>query len=416
MSKPLAQIAWQNGAARLLVDGRPFLVLGLQWACESCYSLEQMGPLFPQAARLCANTAVLPVYWREVEPERGQFSFKRVDERIRLAEEHGLRAVFLWFATWKNAHASYAPDYVRRDPEDYPLAVTADGRRTVSLCPLSEQTWQRDRDALVALSQHLHQRDENRTVIMVQLQNEPGIIRSDRCYCATCTERFEAGQWEQQWGQNAAEAFSVASVAGYIDRLAADAKAVHPLPMYVNVWLSSAPRIGGVPGRHYPSGGAVPEMLDLFHEHSPHVDMLAPDIYSHGYRDFRRLCLTYGRPDNPLLIAEHGSAPDSRAEKNVFYAVGEHGALGFDPWAIDFAFPSWTLQPLVDPLGAEWGPQATALRDSYAVIGRAVHPIVEAQGTDRLFTFVQEPGEAGAAWAREDCDVLISYANSDKAG
>jgi hypothetical protein len=38
-----------------------------------------------------------------------------------------------------------------------------------------------------------------------------------------------------------------------------------------------------------------------------------------------------------------------------------------------------------------------------------MEPIVDAQGTERLFTFVQEPGEGGTGWAAGSCDVLISY-------
>ncbi len=88
-----------DGRARLLVDGRPFLILGLQWDCDSCFSAEEMNPLFSHAARMGANTAALPVYWREIEPEPGCFSFAMVDERLRQARAHGLRVVLLWFAT-----------------------------------------------------------------------------------------------------------------------------------------------------------------------------------------------------------------------------------------------------------------------------------------------------------------------------
>jgi hypothetical protein len=83
--------------------------------------------------------------------------------------------------------------------------------------------------------------------------------------------------------------------------------------------------------------------------------------------------------------------------------VGQHGAIGFDPWAIDTPFPEREAPPLVDRVGGEWGPQTYALRDSYLALGRAMAPIVEAQGTDRLSTFVQEAGEGSAG-----CDVLVT--------
>jgi Domain of unknown function (DUF5597) len=261
---------------------------------------------------------------------------------------------------------------------------------------------------------HLRDTDHDRTVIMVQIENEPGIIGTDRCYCATCNERFVAGDWETTPGVEAAEAFSVAALAGYIDRLAAAAKAVYPLPLYTNVWLSRP--VGSVAGRDYPSGGAVPQVLGQFREHAQHLDLIAPDIYISGYRDFHRLCCSYGAGGNPLFIAEHASSPSGRAERNVFYAVGEHGAIGFDPWAIDSPFPQKYGPPLVDPIDGAWGPQAYWLRDSYLAISRAVAPIVAAQGKDRLFTFVQEPAEGAAWWAGDGCDVLISYHDREGAG
>lgn len=408
----LPQIAYLDGKPRLLVDDKPFLILGLQWDCDSCFSAEEMNPLFPHAARMGANTAVLPTYWREIEPQHGQYDFQMVDERIRQSQSNGLRVILLWFATWKNACAFYAPDYIRNDPDTYPLAVDSHGQPNVSLCPSAETSWQRDRDALVALMTHLRDNDTLRTVIMVQVENEPGILGSDRCYCAACNERFAGGPWQAEWGEHAAEAFSAVSIASYIDRLAAAAKATYPLPLYTNVWL--APTVGGIPGRDYPSGGAVPPMLHLFRQQIQHVDLIAPDIYSSGYRDFHRLCQTYGLADNPLYIAEHSSSPVGRAERNVFYAIGQYGALGFDPWAIDSPFPQQNALPLVDPVGGEWGPQAHWLRDSYVAISRAMQPIVVAQGTQRIFTFVQEPSEAGTGWAASGCDLLIAYYDRDE--
>jgi Domain of unknown function (DUF5597)/Beta-galactosidase len=403
----LPRIERSNGVARLLVDDRPFLILGLQWGCDSCFSREEMNPLFPHAARMAANTAALPTYWREIEPEPGRYDFTMVDERIRQARAHGLRLILLWFATWKNACAFYAPAYIRNDADRYPLAVDRNGSPTISPCPSSEATWRRDRDALVALMTHLRDIDTDRIVLMVQIENEPGLLGTDRCYCTVCNERFDADEGFAVWGADAAEAFSVRSVARYIDRLAGEAKLAYPLPVYVNVWLAKP--VGAIPGVDYPSGGAVPAMLALFCRELRHVDFVAPDIYSSGFRDFRRLCQAYSGEGNPLFIAETSSSATGRAERNVFYAVGEHAALGFDPWAIDAPHPDEDAAPLVDPAGGEWGPQAFWLRDSYLAIGRAVSPIVAAQGTDRLFTFVQEAAETGTGWAADGCDVLISY-------
>jgi hypothetical protein len=409
----LPSLAYYNGQARLLVDDLPFLILGLQWDCDSCFTPQAMNPLFPHAKRMGANTAALPVYWREVEPEPDAFDFTMVDERIRQARRNDLRLVLIWFATWKNACAFYAPDYIRENPTTYPPARDPDGKPLVSLCPLATTTWGRDRDALRALMTHLRDTDMEHTVIMVQVENEPGILGSDRCYCEACTVRYVEEGWEERYGVNAAEAFSAASIAAYIDRLAGAAKEIYPLPLYVNVWLS--PEVGGRPGQDYPSGGAVPEMLDVFGQQLQHIDFVAPDIYRSGYRDFHRLCSTYRTTNSALYIAEHSSGPTGRAERNVFYALGTHGAIGFDPWAIDSPHPDRFAPPLVDIAGGEWGPQAYWLRDSYLSLSRAMIPVANAQGTTRLFTFAQEAAESGTAWAAEDCDVIVAFHDREDA-
>jgi hypothetical protein len=413
MSTPMPSIQRVNGQSRLIVDGAPFLILGVQWESDSCFSAEEMSPLFPHAAKLGANTATLPTYWREIEPETGRYVFTMLDERIRVARENGMRVIPLWFGTYKNGCLYYTPDWIQADPETYRLAVGRDGKQLVSLCPNCEATWQRDRDALKAIMAHLREVDDERTVIMFQIENEPGIFKSDRCHCPTCSERFSAGGYAETWGAHAAEAFSAASIATYVDRLSVEAKAIYPLPTYVNTWLS--PEVGAHPG-DYPSGGAVPHMLAHFRQHLKSIDLVSPDIYSTSYRNFHRLCAAYAADGNPLYISEHASSSGMRAERNVFYALGEFGALGFDPWAIDYSYPNNTGPALVDLVGGEWGPQAYSLRDSYVAIGRAIEPIVEAQGTGKIFTCVQEPGENVAGWAADGCDVLVSYHDREGAG
>ncbi|HEX6478290.1 MAG TPA: DUF5597 domain-containing protein [Ktedonobacteraceae bacterium] len=301
MTEAIPQIVRVDGKERLLVDDSPFLILGLQWGCDSCLSKEEMNPLFPHAAAMGANTAVLPLYWQEVEPLPDQYDFRMIDERIRQAQANHLRIILLWFATWKNACAFYAPDYIRNDPDTYPMALDRHGQRTVSPCPSGETTWQRDRNALVAVMQHLREVDKTHTVIMVQVENEPGILHSDRCYCPRCNERFKREKWESRSGAHAAEAFSAVTIAEYIDRLAVEAKAIYPLP-------------------------------------------------------------------------------------------------------------------LVDPIGGEWSSAAYWLRDSYIAIGRAVTPIIEAQGTERIFTCVQEPAERETGWAARGCDIMVTYHHKEGNG
>jgi hypothetical protein len=409
----LPRLELRNGRPGFVVDDQPFLILGLQWDCDACFSVEEMSPLFPHAKRMGANTAVLPTYWRALEPEAGSFDFAMVDEAIAQARAHDMRLILLWFAAWKNASPFYATEDVRNDHRTYRRAIDRRGKDCVSLCPTCEATFERDRTALLELMQHLRDADPERRVIMVQLENESGIIGSDRCYCPECNARFEREDFAGRYGAEAGEAFSVACFSRYIDRLAGEAKAALPLPLYTNVWLTQP--VGRMPGS-YPSGGAMPHMISRYRERLQHLDFVAPDIYTSGGADFDRLARTYGADGNAFFIPEHSSAIDGRAERNAFYAFGRYGAIGFDPWAIDAAYPDIWGVPLVDSVGYEWGPQAYWLRDSYVAISRAMVPIARAQGTDRLACFVQEAHEAAAGWSTPNCELIIAYHDRDQMG
>jgi hypothetical protein len=231
---------------------------------------------------------------------------------------------------------------------------------------------------------------ERHTVIVLQLENEAGILGTDRCYCPDCTHRFESGGWLERDKDHAAEAFTAHSMATYIDRMSAAAKAVYPLPVYVNAWLRGE---GGRPGRDYPSGGPVDSMLEVYTAAAPHVDLIAPDIYTDSLDRFRSVCRAYSARRRPLYVAEHASGQGGRAERHAFYAFAELNAIGFSPWAIDRAFPDEFSRPLVDQLDQTWSEQAYDLRDSYVPIRDAMVPLAMAQSTDRLRFFVQEKEE-----------------------
>jgi hypothetical protein len=156
-------------------------------------------------------------------------------------------------------------------------------------------------------------------------------------------------------------------------------------------------------------------VLDIYRQTLKHVDFVSPDIYAHGFRDFDSFCRMYSWPGNPLYVAEHSSGPGSRAERNVFYALGDHGAIGFDPWAIDRPHPDQYARPLVHPIDGRWSEEAYSLRDSYKVLGDAMIPIAEAQGTDRLRAFVQEAGETGTLLDFGDILAEVSYQHRDGA-
>src|SRR5579875_3673572 len=95
---PIPRIARSSDKYSLLVDRKPYIILGAQVMNSSGWP-SQFAKLLPGAEALHLNTIEVPVYWEDVEPQQGQFSFDMFDSIIRLAREHNFRLVVLWFGT-----------------------------------------------------------------------------------------------------------------------------------------------------------------------------------------------------------------------------------------------------------------------------------------------------------------------------
>jgi len=405
--KPLPQIV-KSPKSQLLVDGEPFLILGLQWDCNSCYSEIEMMPLFEEAKKLGCNTAVTPLYWESIEPEFGQYDFTTVDRRIEVCRKLGLRLVLLWFGGYKNAECCYAPSYIRNDHKTYQKVIRPDGSiQDKTLCPNGEAALERDQLAFKQLCRHLREVDEERTVILIQVENETGIIDTPRCYCPKCNEIFAQQEWLKEYGTRADEAFAAWSLSRYVDRVALAGKEEYPLPLYVNAALGGYP--AQRPGRDYFSGGPITRWLSIWQKFASNIDFISPDIYMSSYPVFNRICSEFKIEGNPLYIAETSTDLYGRTEKNVFYAIGLHGAIGFDPWAIDRSFPSWFDPPLVRRYDLHWAPRALDLRDSYIAIGSALKQVALAAGTPRLVTFVEEEGDRGDSFSLGGYEWRVIY-------
>jgi hypothetical protein len=238
---------------------------------------------------------------------------------------------------------------------------------------------------------HLRQIDgDEHTVIMVQVENEIGMIPEARDWSAEATKSYHgdvpadlmeylqqnkdslipefravweqsgfklAGTWEEVFGPGIGteEIFMAWHFARYTNRVADAGKAVYSLPMFVNAALI---RPGYPPGR-YPSAGPLPHLMDVWRAGAPQIDFLAPDIY---FPNFVEWCQKYHRGGNPLFIPE--AVRESRSAANIFYAVGQHGAIGLSPFAIDHV----------------QDPNAQPLRQSYELIEEITPLILKHQG------------------------------------
>jgi hypothetical protein len=351
----------RGSATQLIVDGKPFLILGGELHNNSATSLEYMKPIWPRLAAMGLNTVLAPISWALLEPAESQFDYALVDGLIRDARAHHLRLVLLWFGSWKNTWSSYAPDWVKRDFQRFPRVQLRNGSATERLSPFSDANRNADARAFAALMRRIKEVDSAaHTVIMVQVQNEVGVIPDARDHSAAAdaayakpvpTELMDylekhkdklnpdlrarwqragfqtSGSWEAVFGPGpeTEDLFMAWHYARYIGKVAEAGKSEYALPMFTNAALI---RPDYAPGQ-YNSGGPLPHSMEIWRAGGPQLDFLAPDIYF----EFKKWCEKYDRPGNPLFIPEAQGGALGAA--NVFYAVGQHKAIGFAPFAIE---------------------------------------------------------------------------------
>ncbi len=357
----LPHLRKQGTATQLVVDGRPFLIRGGELG-NSSGEPDYLRPFWPKLRALNLNTVLAPVSWDLIEPVEGRFDFAAVDALLADARSNDMRLVLLWFGAWKNSMSCYAPAWVKRDLQRFPRSQDAAGRDLEILSPFSTANRDADARAFAALLKHLRTADRERhTVLMIQVENEVGMIPVARDRSAAADARFgeqvpgellsylvehadalapelravwqaqgskRTGRWPEVFGPDEAgqEVFMAWHFARFVEHVAAAGKAEHPLPMFVNAALV---RPGYRPGQ-YPSAGPLPHLIDVWRAAAPSIDFLAPDVYFPNFVEWTR---RYTRSGNPLFVPEALRSVD--AATNSLYAFGEHDAIGFSPFGIE---------------------------------------------------------------------------------
>jgi len=388
-----------DGRWALMVDGQPYLILGGQVHNSSAWPSE-LPAVWKSLAELHANTVEAPVYWEQVEPQEGKFNWDNVDAVVKGAREHNLHVVLLWFGTWKNGNMHYVPQWVKADPKRFARVIRGDGEPIDVLSASSRSNLQADKAAFVALMRHLKVVDgTEHTILMVQVENESGIIGSPRDFSAESNKEFagqvpadmlaaakkQPGTWSEVFRGDADELFQLYRQAHYLNEIATAGKAEFDIPLYMNVWLSYPPaelpeRRLPVPGIQYPSGGAVQRWVGLWRVLAPSLQAIAPDIYGDDAGFVRDVLAAYHRPDNPLLVPE--IAKTDNFARYDFLALGE-GALGIAPFGIDPR--GWNI------LGDS---AATGHARNFALLAPMNREIAKLNFDGKLKTSMEEVGKA----------------------
>jgi len=345
--RPLPRLVKKDGRFALFVDGAPYLMLGAQVHNSSAWP-GMLPKVWPAMEYLNVNTVEIPVYWEQFEARRGQFDYTLIDTLLREARQHRVHLVLLWFGTWKNGSQHYTPEWMKREPDRYPHMVDKNGHAVDSPSPYATAALEADKTAFTAFLRHLKVADPERTVILVQVENEPGTWGRVRDYSPAAQKLFEAPvppevlsamqvkaaspspNWQEAFGPEAEVCFHAWSVARYVGQVAAAGKAVYPLPLYANAALRD-PLKPGAPGT-YESGGPTDNVLAIWKVAAPALDILAPDIYENDPVVYLKVLELYHRADNALFVPETGGPGNAR----FFFSALGLGAIGFSPFGMDY--------------------------------------------------------------------------------
>ena len=414
---PLPHLVAQDGRHALIVDGAPFLMLGAQ--CHNSSGWPAMLPkVWPAIEQLHANTLEIPVYWEQFEPEPGKFDTSVVDIIIKQAREHHVRLVLLWFGTWKNGSSHYIPPWMKSQPDLYPRIIGKTGRRVDSPSPHAPATLAADIHAFSALMRHLKAADTQHTVIMVQVENEPGSWNTVRDYSPEAQKLFNGpvppellkamgtnapaggGNWSGVFGANADEYFHARSVAHFIGQVAAAGKKEYPLPMYVNAALRNPLTPG--PANTYESGGATDNVLWIWKVAAPAIDLLAPDIYEGDSARYYKVLELYSHPDNTLFVPEtRGTGASARM---CFAALG-HGTIGWSPFGLDYT--KYADQPIGASRMTEESLAPVAL--NYKILGPIMREVARLNLDGKLQAVAEEQGEPVQTLDFGNWHAVVSY-------
>ncbi|SHL78446.1 GH35 family beta-galactosidase [Flavobacterium saccharophilum] len=352
----------KGNKTQLMVNEKPFLILGGELGNSSATSMESMESIWPKLKDMNLNTVLTPIYWELIEKEEGRFDFSLVDDLILRARKEDLKLIFLWFGSWKNSMSSHAPAWVKLNQKKYPRVKDDKNKSHEILTPFSENNLKADINAFQKLMAHLKNYDQKeQTVIMIQVENEIGMLPTARDYCPQANEAFNKevpaellqymqknkeklvpeflevwkkngfkakGNWEAVFGKSLQtdEVFMAWYFSKFTNAVTKAGKDSYAIPMFVNAALNAPEKKAG----EYPSAGPLPHIMDVWKAAGNSIDFLSPDFYNPSFKHWNDL---FTRQGDPLFIPEHKF--DKTAPFKGLYAIGHYEAIGFSPFSIE---------------------------------------------------------------------------------
>ncbi|MEZ5044784.1 MAG: DUF5597 domain-containing protein [Saprospiraceae bacterium] len=397
----LPYLELSDHSTKLMVDGKPFIVLGGELHNSTCSDVAEMSKVWQEMKALNLNTVLAYAYWEMVEPEEGKYNFELIDAMLEGARKAQLKIILVWFGSWKSTASTYAPEWVKTNPERFKRYTLENGKTLEILSPFYEENRNADANAYVALMKHLKEVDVDHTVIMMQVENEPGCFENYRDYSPAALKAWASkmpddmlnylkarngklfpalekawsgqgyktnGTWEEVLGKSTGEGeykhyteelFMAYHYSKYINYIAQKGREILDLPAFCNGWLYN-------PNGFYPHATVNPHVLDAYRAGGNALDFYAPNAYT---LDYDKLFREYTFGGNILFI------PESRLlAAGAIYSISAYNALGFGPFGINGA-----QMKSPENIG-----QLHLLKSTYKAISSMMGLITQHYGTDKM--------------------------------
>jgi len=359
-------IKYINSKKALFVDGKPFFMISGEIHNSNSSTYKAIEETFSILEKLNLNSALAPISWQMIEKEEGVFDFSIVDTLIDLAKKHHLKLGVLYFGAYKNGAMSYVPDYVKLDIDRFKRAELVKGKNMIirkslvldmpytTLSPFCKETLEADSRAFNNLLSYIKEKDIDKTIITIQVENEPGFLGGDFDYSDDSLKEYKKevpeefinflkehkeklhkklkidfnkkGTWEQLFKRNAHEVFIAFYISKYIGTIASRGKEIYPLPYGVNCWLRNKKQKAG----KYPCGGPIDEMMEVYMYNCKDIDYYCPDNYLYEFYD---ILDKFDKHGNPIYVPE--SKLCSKVVERQLTILGHYNGMCFAAFGIE---------------------------------------------------------------------------------
>lgn len=397
----LPHLQKSGNATKMMVDGKPFIILGGELHNSTGTDKVALKEALKEAKSYNLNTVLAYAYWELIEPTEGKYNFELIDYLLTNAKQENLKVVLVWFGSWKSTSSSYVPAWVKTNPKRFQRYTLENGKTLEMLSAFSEENRNADAKAYTALMQHLKDFDKQHTVIMTQVENEPGCFENYRDFSPIAQKSWQSlmpadmiaylqknkgklfpalekvwaangyktsGTWEEILGKSTEqgeykfyteELFMAYNYSKYINYIAEQGRKVHNLPAFCNGWLYNNRGF-------YPHGTINPHVLDAYRAGGMALDFYSPNVYTIEYDE---LFKNYTFGGNTLFVPESSLLP-----AGALYAIGAFNAIGFAPFGIDGERTK----------SKESATNLNLLKDTFKHISGMMGIITQNYGTDKL--------------------------------